>query len=101
MSNFKVGEIAIGQNYTFDIRRNNAECEIIGPLEKRNGIDSVTGRRVRVIGYRVRWACGESAIATPEKLRRKPPAADSMERMYMSMWRDLAGKAVQREGEVA
>jgi hypothetical protein len=40
-------------------------------------------------------------FAPPESYlrRRRPPAADSNERMYVQMWRDMADKAPQRVGE--
>lgn len=99
MSDFKIGEILIGQNHVMTTDRNGMECEIIGALEMRAGRIGGVGPIETSLAYRVRWADGKEWGAKPVHLRRrKPPAADSHERTYMQMWRDMASKAPQREG---
>ena len=98
---FKVCEIVIGQNFVNIPRRNGMECEIIGGLMIRSGInhDGSTGTYMQ---YRVQWADGTTANVQPYLLRRRrPPASDSNERAYMQQWRDMADKAPQRTGEPA
>ena len=79
MSGFKVGEIAIGQNFAFDVDRNGAECEIIRGLHMVRVLYCVTTRRrlPRSMNYAVRWADGAHTYVEPKNLRkRRPPASD-------------------------
>lgn len=97
---FKVGEVVIGQSHMATTDLNGMEGEVIGGLMMRTG--RVGGRPIieTRLQYLVRWADGREWNATPQYLRRrKPPAADSNERMYVQKWRDMAGKAPQRQGE--
>jgi hypothetical protein len=100
MSNFKVGDIAVWQNQIGDwAHLNDKEVLITGDLSF-NYLETVGP----AMCYEVDLpnSQGRRMFALPTELRRrKPPQSDSMERMHMQLWRDLAGKAVQREGEAA
>jgi hypothetical protein len=96
---FAVGEVCLLQNCRKHFSNNGREVTItaIGMLA-HDGISAAQ------FGYRLDFTLpnGATCVALPSQLRRrKPPAADSNERMHMQLWRDMAGKVVQREGEAA
>jgi hypothetical protein len=72
---FKVDEIAIGQNFTFSLNRNDMECEILaGPLE--SGICKCLATSEILpssICYIVQWADGDTVYVEPKNLRKKRP----------------------------
>lgn len=70
---FKVGEIAIGQNFVHNIERNGMECEVIGGLEMRTGYGSSTGDRITGMSYLVQWSDGMIRVQRPFQLRKKFP----------------------------
>ena len=93
---FKVGEILIGQNMIMVTRCNGMECEVIGGLEMRDWRCEITGDFGQSMTYEVRWADGGVTVQEQNELRRrKPPAADSNERRFVQLWRDMAGKLSQ------
>jgi hypothetical protein len=94
MSNFKVGEVLILQN-CFYPSNNGRECTVVaGMAERRSECSGLT------LCYLIEVGDGVEYAALPSQLRRrKPPQSDSNERMHMELWRDMAGKVVQREGE--
>lgn len=76
MSNFKVGEICIGQNMIYTTQYNGMECTVTGELTVRAYKCRDTGVRMHGVGYRVRWADGKVTFTKHHNLRRKPPQQD-------------------------
>lgn len=70
--------------------------EVTIVARRRRLINSITGKPYD--GYLTDLFHNGVRIGAPESYlrRRKPPAADSNERMYVQMWRDMADKAPQR-----
>lgn len=102
MSDFKLGEVVIGQGFVSHPQYNGLECEIVEELRHRDGRLLRDNSLIKASFYKVRWSNGEENGVFPQNLRRrKPPASDSHERTYMQMWRDMAGKAPQPVGEPA
>jgi hypothetical protein len=97
---FKVGEVVIGCNHISHPEYNGCEGVVISPLEYGEGVNLRTGEFNRDFRYTVQWVNGSVSRALPINIRRRrPPASDSNERMYVQMWRDMADKAPQRVGE--
>lgn len=72
MSNFRIGEIAIGQNIIGYPEYNGMECEIIRGLCSRRIHNGLTGEDMGVRDvYRVKWADGERSSQEPHQLRKK------------------------------
>jgi hypothetical protein len=94
---FKPGEIATGQNFVDFPEHNGEDLTIIKGAHFGLTIDKMD-RVVRDgVTYEVESTRGERFHCDPSHLRRrKPPTADSNERMYVQKWRDMAGKAPQR-----
>lgn len=69
MSNFKVGEVLVGQNITKMPQYNGAECVVIEGLKKRRHYCG------EVFSYKVQWADGFIICVWPGHLRRKQPPA--------------------------
>jgi hypothetical protein len=96
---FKVGEVVIGCNHISHPEYNGCEGVVISPLEYGEGVNLRTGEFSRDFRHAVQWADGSFSRALPSYLRRRrPPAADSNERTFMQKWRDMSGKAPQRQG---
>lgn len=71
---FKVNEVAIGQNFVNRSKYNGVECEIIGGLELHTCIRP-NGEVHTVMRYLVAWADGVvAAVAHCHLRRRKSPA---------------------------
>lgn len=70
MSNFKVGDMAIGQNFVTDVQFNGMECEIIGNYDRHLGIGR-DGDLRPIEGYKVLWANGKKSIQKEYQLKKK------------------------------
>lgn len=76
---FKVGEIAIGQNFLVNTECNGMECEVLDGLEfVPIPICAKTGEALPpAMCYFVEWAYGVVSEVSPSNLRKKrPPEAD-------------------------
>jgi hypothetical protein len=95
---FVVGEVVRGCGFVTSTHLNGR----IGTIASKPiaGLTEVSD--IPCWGYVIEWEGGKRGSANEAKLRRlKPPQSDSMERMHMQLWRDLAGKAAQPVGEAA
>lgn len=81
---FAVGEVAIGQNITWE-EYNGMECTITSGLEDRLVVNAVTFGREVWTGYGVRWASGVESFQAPDSLRKRRPSEsdDAIERQAM------------------
>jgi hypothetical protein len=70
MSNFKIGDIAIGQNFTVDVECNGKECIVLSEYKTHVVHDDVHFLRP-VEGYFVEWENGNRGVVEPHKLRKK------------------------------
>lgn len=100
---FKVGEVLVGQNHVVHTDRNGMQCEVLGELRMRTGRSAALGGALKTsLQYLVQWADGRVWNAAPQYLRRrKPPVADSGERMIAELIRETLDRAPQRVGEPA
>ena len=73
MSKFKVGEIAIGQNFVNTPKRNGMECEILSILEWVECENITTGERTKGWRHMVGWADGKTTYQETTFLKKKPP----------------------------
>jgi len=71
MSKFKVGEIAIGQNFNVSLFLNGAEVEVIGLLMFR--MANLDGVIKEHYGYKIKKQDGGISSVSPDKLRKKKP----------------------------
>jgi hypothetical protein len=86
MSEFKVGEVAIGQNFEYFPEHNGMECEIIGGLAIRMRMNSHDGTLITDHCYIVVWANGVRCTVSPGYLRkRNPPATDTSAQEYAAL----------------
>lgn len=74
---FRIGEVAVGQNFMHRLVRNGMECEIIGGLELRSNTNSYDDKVTKGLRYRVRWADGLISGQEPEYLRKKKPPQET------------------------
>ena len=83
MSDFKVGEIAIGCNMQFDTAYNGMECEILEGVQTATALFG--GRWKTIDAYWVMWQNGTESWAPTSRLRKKrPPESDnSTARQFM------------------
>lgn len=97
MSDFKVGEILVGQNHIINTEKNGMECEVIGDLVMRTGYPGGLNLPPETkLQYLVRWANGQEWNACPQYLRRRKPPTTG-EQSIMS----LLLTTPQREGAPA
>lgn len=78
MSEFKIHEVATGQNHIYDTALNGMECEIIEGLQIRRLTHKVSGLNDYRECYRVKWANGKILCAQPGYLRKKKPPQEKM-----------------------
>lgn len=96
---FKVGDVVIGQHFVVNLECNGQEAVVISAVEF-GGFRNADGTPEECNACEILWADGTQEWQKPYHLRlRKPPAADSHERTFMRKWRDMSGKAPQRQGE--
>jgi len=75
MDKFQIGEIVIGQGFTYNPERNGMECEIIeGVLIRR--VRWKGGREGEELTYLVKWPDGELTAQEPHQLRKKKHPQD-------------------------
>lgn len=71
---FKVGEVLVGQNFVNRIQRNGQECIVIEGLFVTDHWDDITGEKHGPEPmYRVEWPDGDQVLVRPRNLRRKHP----------------------------
>lgn len=70
---FQVGDICIGQNFTYATERNGMECEILETEGWAIATRDRTGLMERIFGYRIRWSDGRIGRQARKYLRRKQP----------------------------
>lgn len=73
MSNFKVGDVCIGQNYVLSTERNGLECEILEGLQDRFFRNNHTQSLEYGQAYLVRWSDGDVWAVKHYQLRKKQP----------------------------
>ncbi|MFL6676115.1 MAG: hypothetical protein ACJ8LG_22835 [Massilia sp.] len=66
----KVGDTAVGRNYTTLPDRNGMECEIIAPLLPITAFEVRSGAYTTKPRYLVRWADGLESVAQPHTLQK-------------------------------
>ena len=94
------GPFAVGEICVIVAVRNCPELlgsEVTITSASKWAINVIDGERYQ--GYDTDLIHRGFMVAVPEdKLRRRrPPAADSSERMHMQLWRDMAGKTTVRD----
>jgi hypothetical protein len=86
----KIGDIAIGCNFTFHTFRNGMECEIIGELKDRVSRNLNSGEERVLHCYKVAWSDGSSTVQEPHFLRPKDEPGDwetLNDKMGRPIWR--------------
>lgn len=77
MSAFKVGEVAIGQNFVNNTKYNGMECTVVSALDLVTTRHHITGEVTTAYRYGVKWADGWLTYQESHYLRkRRPPASD-------------------------
>lgn len=95
MSNFKVGEVLVGQNHVLMPERNGMECVVVGSLRTSEAKD-ILGNVTVAARYEVLWVDGRHTLAKPSYLRRKKPPTG--EQSILSMFKVSPPKRI---GEIA
>lgn len=80
---YSVGTVCIGQGHKTYPELNGLECEIIGDLRIRGGINP-SGSLAYCLVYDVRWADGREMYVAPINLRPKhiPGSWDELEKIW-------------------
>lgn len=94
MTTFKVGDIAVGQNFNIDVHRNGMVCTVVGPLEFREAANNHDGKVTTGLRYRVQWADGVVTVQEPHFLRRQAPPQREIDTVVS--WSDCAWKPSQQ-----
>jgi hypothetical protein len=95
---FKVGDPIEGFGFMVNKIRNCMFGVVKTPGEM---MFVATGSDQLTVCHFVEWADGTTRSCAAYNLRRRRPPSDSHERTYIQLWRDMAGKAPQRQGEPA
>lgn len=91
---FKVGEVAIGQNFVDFTEHNGEDLLVVGGLHYGEWVDMMALESCRGMYYQVQSICGEKFVVTPHQLRRRKPPSATGEQSVLAMF-----KAPQRVGE--